>query len=168
MTIAYDSDKERAANRERFQTVVDPNVYYSLYADRSEQRFDAASQRKLYLKIERRQFYALFGDYDTGLSVTELARYERRFNGLKSGFRGDNVSYTAFAAETNQSFLRDEIRGDGTSGLYRLSVAPIIVNSETVRIETRDRFDTGAVVESRTLSPGNRLPMHAASLSDLG
>ena len=152
MTIAYDSDKERDANREGFQTVVDPNAFYTLYADRSEQRFDAASQRKLFLKLERRQFYALFGDYDSGLSVTELARYERRFNGLKSGFRGDNAGYTVFAADTNQSFLRDEIRGDGTSGLYRLSVAPIIVNSETVRIETRDRFDTGSVIESRTLS----------------
>ena len=152
LTMAYDSDRERSESGNRFQTVVDPNAYYSLYADKSEQRFDAPSQRKLYLKLERRQFFALFGDYDTGLNVTELARYERRFNGLKSGYRGDNVGYSAFATETNQSFARDEIRGDGTSGLYRLGAAPIIVNSEQVRIEVRDRFDTGAVLETRTLS----------------
>ncbi len=152
LTVAYDSDRERSENRDRFQTVVDPNAYYSLYADKSEQRFDAPSQRKLYLKLERKQFFALFGDFDTGMSVTELARYERRFNGLKAGYQGENAGYTAFATETNQSFLRDEIRGDGTSGLYRLSSAPIIANSEQVRIEVRDRFDTGEVLSSTTLS----------------
>lgn len=152
LTAAYDSDRERNASRSQFQTVINPDAYYSLYADRSEQRFDAASQRKLYLKLERRQFFALFGDYDTGMSVTDLTRYERRFNGLKSGYRGKNAGYTVFATETNQSFVRDEIRGDGTSGLYRLSRAPIIANSEQIRIEVRDRFDTGQVVSSTTLS----------------
>ncbi|MFQ5982968.1 MAG: hypothetical protein ACE5KS_06305, partial [Woeseiaceae bacterium] len=50
------------------------------------------------------------------------------------------------------SFVRDELRGDGTSGLYRLSSAPIIALSETVRIEVRDRFDTGRVLSSDTMS----------------
>ncbi|MEM7432362.1 MAG: OmpA family protein [Pseudomonadota bacterium] len=151
MTIAYDSDRERKEARNRFETVVDPNQNYPLYADTSEQRFDAPSQRKLYVKLERNQFYALFGDYDTGLSVTDLARYERRMNGLKTEYRGDVLGYTAFAAEATQAFRRDEIRGDGTSGLYRLSVAPIIVNSETVRLEVRDRFDSGQVLSSTVM-----------------
>ncbi|MGI9235724.1 MAG: OmpA family protein [Woeseiaceae bacterium] len=150
LTLAYDSARDRDLNRDRFDTVVDPNAYYSLYADVSEQRFEAASQRKLFVKIERQQFYALFGDFDTGLSVTELTRYQRRFNGLKSEYRGNNIGYTAFAAETDQSFNRDEIRGDGTSGLYRLSNTPIIANSELVRIEVRDRFDSGVVLSSQT------------------
>ena len=152
LTLAFDSARDRASNRDRFQTLVDPNAYYSLYADTSEQRFEAASQRKLYVKIERNQFYALFGDFDTGLSVTSLARYQRHFNGLKSEYRGRNVSYTVFAAETDQSFNRDEIRGDGTSGLYHLNSAPIIANSENIRIEVRDRFDTGVVLSSQTLT----------------
>ena len=150
LTLAYDSDRERDLSK--LETVVNPDEYYPLYADASEQRFDAASQRKLYVRLERDQFFALFGDIDTGLSVTELARYERRLNGFKSGFRGDNVGYTVFAAETSQGFNRDEIRGDGTSGLYRLSRAPIVVNSEQVRIEVRDRFDSGQVVSSQTLT----------------
>ncbi len=151
MTIAYDSDRERSESRNSFDTVVDPNANYPLYADTSEQRFEAPSQQKLYVKLERRQFYALFGDYDTGLSVTDLARYERRFNGFKSEYRGDHLGYTAFAAESSQGFHRDEIRGDGTSGLYRLSFAPIIANSDKVRIEVRDRFDSGQVISTTNL-----------------
>ena len=152
LTVAFDSDRDRDANRERFATVVDPNAYYTLYADGAEQRFEAASQRKIYLKLERNQFYALFGDYDTGLSVTDLARYQRRFNGFKSEYRGKNIGYNLFAAETDQVFNRDEIRGDGTSGLYQLSSAPIIANSDKVRIEVRDRFDSGVVLSTQNLS----------------
>lgn len=150
LTIAYDSDRQR--DRSALETVVDPNAYYPLYADTSEQRFEAASQRKLFLRLEREQFVALFGDMDTGLSVTELSRYERRMNGLKAEYRGEHIGYTAFAADTEQAFVRDELRGDGTSGLYRLSRTPIIVNSEKIRIETRDRFDSGQILDVRTLS----------------
>ena len=94
----------------------------------------------------------MFGDFDTGLSVTDLSRYERRLNGFKSEYRGDVLAYTAFAAESNQGFHRDEIRGDGTSGLYRLSHAPLIANSELVRIEVRDRIDTGRVISETRLT----------------
>lgn len=152
LTVAYDSDRDRDLQRNRFDTVVDPNAYYTLYADTSEQRFEAASQSKIYVKLERSQFYALFGDFDTDLSTTDLARYQRRFNGLKSEYRGRNLGYKVFAAETDQAFNRDEIRGDGTSGLYSLSSAPLIVNSETVRIEVRDRFDSGVVLSSQSLA----------------
>lgn len=152
LTLALDSARDRDEVRDRFATVVDPNAYYSLYGDTAEQRYEAASQRKIYVKLERSQFYALFGDYDTGLSVAELSRYQRRFNGLKSEYRGQNFGYTAFAAETDQSFNRDEIRGDGTSGLYQLSAAPIIANSDKVRIEVRDRFDSGIVLSTQNLS----------------
>ena len=152
ITIAYDSDRERSETRNRFETVIDPHASYQLYADTSEQRFEASSQRKLYVKIERNQFYALFGDFDTGLSVTDLSRYERRFNGFKSEYRGDTVGYTAFAAASDQAFHRDEFRGDGTSGLYQLSSAPIIAQSDLVRIEVRDRFDSGLVLSETRLS----------------
>jgi hypothetical protein len=58
ITIAYDSDHEKSDNRNSFDTVVDPNANYPLYADTSEQRFEAPSQSKLYVKLERNQFNA--------------------------------------------------------------------------------------------------------------
>jgi uncharacterized repeat protein (TIGR01451 family) len=152
LTLAYDSERDRHETGDRFQTMVDPNAYYPLYADKSEQRYEASSQRKIYVKLERKQFIALFGDFDTALSVTDLSRYERRFNGLKIEYQGRNAGYSIFAAESDQSFVRDELRGDGTSGLYRLSSAPVIVNSESVRIETRDRFDASRVLSSERMS----------------
>ena len=62
----------RARTARRLAQVIDPDEFYLIYGDGSEQRYDAPSQSKLYLKLERPQFYALFGDYDTGLTETEL------------------------------------------------------------------------------------------------
>jgi uncharacterized repeat protein (TIGR01451 family) len=153
LTLAYDSGKPDELERRRsLLSTIDPNEYYTLYGDGAEQRYDAPSQAKLYLKLERGQFYALFGDYNTGLTVTQLSRYNRTLNGVKSEFGGGPLVYSAFAAETAQNFARDEIRGDGTSGLYRLSRRGIVLNSEKIRIETRDRYRSEQVKGTRYLA----------------
>lgn len=153
LTMAFDSDKSDQRDRQRsLLGTIDPGQYYTLYGDSTGQRHDAPSQDNLYLKLERGQFYALFGDYETGLTRARLMRYSRTLNGLKVE-KGDGlVTFTAFAAETPQGFARDEIQGDGTSGLYRLSKNGIVLNSEKIRIETRDRLHSQTILESRTLN----------------
>jgi uncharacterized repeat protein (TIGR01451 family) len=150
MTLAYDSDKGK--DESRFGGTIDPTAYYTIYADRSERRYDAASARKLYLRLERPQFYALFGDYETGINDTQLTRYQRAFNGVKAEFRNENVSATAFAADTPYRNRREEIQGNGLSGPYALSARDILANSERVVIEVRDRLRSARIIESRTLS----------------
>ena len=156
LTIAYDTAKERGrpdgVNGDVLKQAIDPNQFYTLYGDATDPQFDAASVRKLYLRIEKAQFYALFGDYDTGLTVTEMSRYSRTLNGLKSEYQGKTFAYNAFATLTAQAFIKDEIRGDGTSGLYRLSRRNIAVNSDKIRIETRDRFHSEVIVSTRALT----------------
>lgn len=150
LTMAYDSDKSR--DRQSLLGVIDPQQFYTLYGDGADQRQDAASQDKLYLKLERGQFYALFGDYTTGLGQTQLSRYNRTLNGFKTEKAGGPIVFTAFAADTPQLFARDEIQGNGTSGLYRLSQRGLVLNSEKIRIETRDRLQSQQIVESRFLT----------------
>lgn len=60
--------------------------------------------------------------------------------------------YTAFATQTSKRLGKDELRGDGTSGLYRLGRQNITANSETITIETRDRFKSEVIIETRQLS----------------
>ncbi|MGD8547113.1 MAG: OmpA family protein, partial [Thiohalophilus sp.] len=151
LTLAYDSDKDEAERNTLFQEI-DPDTYFPVYGDKSAQGYDAASREKLYVRLERRQFYALFGDYQTGLNVTELTRYERSLTGFKSELRSEHFSLNAFASETEQNFVKDEIRGDGTSGLYRLSYSDLVFNSDKIRIETRDRFRPQIVLSSQPLT----------------
>ena len=153
LTLAYDTGKQRGKlEPNNLKQAIDPNQSYTLYADATDPQFDAASARKLYVRIERERFYALFGDYDTGLTVTELSRYSRTVNGFKSEFKGETFAWNAFATSTSQAFVKDELQGDGTSGLYRLSRRAIVINSDKIRIETRDRFRSEVIVTSRYLT----------------
>ncbi len=158
LTLAYDSDKERSGRGgnfgDRLGQSIDPRSYYTIYGDATSVQNDAASIRKLYLKIEREQFYAMFGDFDTGLTVTELSRYSRTLNGIKSEYQGEALSYSAFATRTTQAFVRDELRGDGTSGAYKLSRVNVLANTDKVVLETRDRFRPEVVLASEALSRG--------------
>ncbi|MCK4846563.1 MAG: hypothetical protein KAS88_02745, partial [Deltaproteobacteria bacterium] len=151
LTMAYDSTKD-GFNEDKLHGTIDPGKYYTIYGDETNQSYEAVSSRKLYLKVERREFYALFGDFDTGLNVTELSRYKRSMNGIKSEMHGEKLSYTAFLADTNKAFIKDELRGDGTSGLYKLSRSNVIINSESVEIEVRDRFRSEVVISTTRLA----------------
>lgn len=152
LTMAYDSEKKRSLEREKLHQTIDPDKYYTLYGDGSEELHDGASSSELYLKIERDKFYALYGDFDTGLKVTELSRYNRTMNGFKSEMKGENIEYSIYASETANAFIKDEIRGNGTSGLYKLSRNNIVINSDSLEIEVRDRFRSEVILSSRKLA----------------
>jgi hypothetical protein len=153
LTMAYDSAKTKGNTRTDglFQTI-NPETYYTLYGDASQQQYDAASAKNLYIKIEREQFYAMFGDYDTGLTVTELSRYSRRMTGVKTELQTKNFEVNAFASQTDQVYARDEIPGDGTSGIYHLSHKNIVPNSDKITIEVRDRFHSEIIISSQAMA----------------
>ncbi|WP_284125104.1 hypothetical protein [Parerythrobacter aestuarii] len=150
MTLAYDSAKQR--EDQRVLGTLDPDAYYTVFADGSSRRFDAPSREKLYVRIETSTFFALYGDFETGFDDTRLARYQRTATGMKAEARFGEVRAKAFAAKIGTRFRRDEIQGNGLSGPYRLSSRAIVANSETVTLEVRDRFRSELIVSSRTLT----------------
>ncbi|MCW1430753.1 DUF11 domain-containing protein [Novosphingobium sp. JCM 18896] len=151
LTLAYDSDRSFDPDRGLLGTI-DPNRYYTAYGDGSRQGYDAPTRRKLYLRLERREFYALFGDFETGLTRTNLGRYSRTLNGAKVEYQGKTISFTGFAAHSEERYARDEFQGNGLSGPYRLSARDIIPNSDKLRIEVRDRLRPELVVSSELLT----------------
>ncbi|MEN8007681.1 MAG: OmpA family protein [Candidatus Krumholzibacteriota bacterium] len=151
-TLAFDTGKDWDGDTGALYQEIDPDQYFTLYGDGSRQDYDASSSRKLYVKIERRQFYALFGDYNTGLSINELAGYTRNFNGIKSELKSEHVGLNLFANQTGHGYMRDEIRGDGTSGMYYLTRRDLVINSEEITIEVRDRFRSEVILGSRKLT----------------
>ena len=150
LTVAYDSAKDRAD--QRLLGAIDPSAYYTVFADGSDRRFDAASRNKLYVRVEARAFYALYGDFDTGFDQTQLARYQRTVTGVKAEGERGGVHAAGFAARVASRHRRDEIQGNGLSGPYRLSSRAIIANSEVVTIERRDRFRSELVIDHKTLT----------------
>ena len=149
LTAAYDSAKKETTP---FATLIQPGEYYTLYADASLQGEDASSGNKLYIKIEKERFYALYGDLNTGLDKTTLSRYVRNLTGAQVVYQNDLIELSGFASESDSSFARDEIPGNGTSGLYQLDNNFIIINSDTIRLETRDRLNNQLVLETQLLT----------------
>ncbi|MCB2089507.1 MAG: hypothetical protein R3E18_12835 [Sphingomonadaceae bacterium] len=150
ITAAYDSAKQE--DETRLHGYIDPNAYYTVFADGSHRQFDAASREKLYVRIESKSFYALYGDFETGFDQTQLARYQRAATGVKAEARLGAVHTLAFASEIATRYRRDEMQGEGITGPYRLSSRAIVPNSERVAIEVRDRFRSEVVVDRRELS----------------
>lgn len=153
LTAAYDSDKAHVpgTDPQLFQKV-DPNTYYTVYGDTGFSGFDSPSSEKLYVKFERDEFYLMFGDFRTELNDTKLTRYERTLTGVKSRYTDDKFDVVVFTSETNQAFVRDEFRGLSSTGPYQLSRQNIALNSESVTIETRDRFHGETALSEKRLS----------------
>jgi len=150
LTLAYDSVRQNSADRPYRQ--LDPRAWYTIYGDAGRQGVEAPSREKLYLKLERDDFYALFGDFETHLREGELSRYNRSLTGLKGRYRRERYEVVLFASESDRALVRDEIRGEGSSGPYRLSRGNVLRNSEEIVIEVRDRFQSERILERRTLT----------------
>ena len=151
LTIAYDSKRTYDPDRGLLGTI-DPDRYYTVYGDGTQQGYDAPTRRKLYLRLERKQFYALFGDFETGFTETQLTRYDRTLNGVKAAYEGSHVRANGFAAHTDQLYERDEIQGNGLSGPYRLTARGIVPNSDKLTIETRDRYRSELILSTQTMT----------------
>ena len=151
LTLSYDN-KRKKDDRRGLLSAIDPNRYYTVYGDGSAQAYDAPTQGKLYLRLERDTFYALFGDYEAGFDGSDLGRYVRTLHGAKIERQGKRLSWSGFASNTAQAYVRDEIQGSGLSGPYRLSRHDILPNTDKLMIETRDRVRAERVVASRVMT----------------
>jgi uncharacterized repeat protein (TIGR01451 family) len=149
LTVAYDSDKEK--DRDRLYQRIDPDRYYPVYGDGSEQHYAAQSQTKLFVKIERDRSYIMWGDFDTDIVEPEFAQYRRTFNGVKAHIDTKYLEVKGFGSPSDQVIVQDEIRGKGISGYYYLSHGHIVEQSDKVRIEVRDRYHPEIVVSREEL-----------------
>lgn len=150
LTVAYDSAKQSAD--QTLTGAIDPNRYYTVFADGSNRRFDAASRNKLYVRIEAKGFYALFGDFSTALTQTNLARYQRTLTGVSAEASIGHLRLKGFGAKTSTNHRHLELQGGGVTGPYSLGTVAMVADSETVSIQVRDRFQSGNVISTTTLT----------------
>ncbi len=151
LTIAYDSDRLRERGAVS-RGGVDPDRYYTVYGDASRQGEDASGGGTLYLRLERRDAYVLFGDIETGFGDTQLLRYLRQVDGVKAAYEGAWLRASGFVARPSSGHVRDELRGGGITGPYRLSTRGIVPDSDLVTIEVRDRVRSERIVSRRVLT----------------
>lgn len=162
MTIAYDSRGQAGPAGQGTPTAapadlgqltlgggVTPHAF-EVYGDESITQRDAARDGKLYVRIERDRFYAMFGRAQTSLTVTDLTRYERTVSGFTSAYRGQRADLTVFASEVGGRRQAVEVPADALSGTYR-AASPIKLDSETVTLVVRSSTQRDRILERRVL-----------------
>ena len=145
ITGSYDSDRR---NRSSLFRTLDPDYLYSIYGDNSLLTYDAQTQSPLYIKIEKNRDYLLYGDFNTDLSSQEFTLYNRSLTGVKAEHQDDNWKVKVFGALTDHKVVHTEIRGEGLSGFYNLGSTQIVVGSEKVSIEVRDKNHSEIIINS--------------------
>lgn len=150
LTASYDSNPP-VEDDKLFQEL-QPDKVFPIYGDSSVQKYDAETSDGKFVKIEKDKSYALYGDYDTGFSETELTKYNRSFTGAKVVLDNCLFDVDGFWARTDQSLIKDEIRGNGTSGYYHLSRSSIVENSDKIRLEVRSADDPSVVLKTTELT----------------
>ncbi|MBX2879510.1 MAG: DUF11 domain-containing protein, partial [Granulosicoccus sp.] len=151
LTLSYDSEKSNSTDLLRD---INPNAHYPVHGDASVRGYEAQSRSKLYAKLEKGKNSIMWGDYrtDANKSIDDLTRVQRTLTGLNGLYDNDVSRIQVFAARPESVQRVEEIRGNGTRMLFRLTGAPLVANSEVVEFVVRDRDNTGIVLSSRVLS----------------
>ncbi len=138
---------------------IDPDYYYPTFGDDSTVEELAPTMGKFYVRLSDGTNHGQWGNFKIGYMDNELAQVDRGLYGANVGthsrsttaFGDRKYALDLFAAEPGTVPGRDEFRGTGGS-LYYLNRRDILVGSERVRIETRDKA-SGIVTGVTNLTP---------------
>src|SRR5215471_15044299 len=153
LTLSYDSQRpiNRTAGRDRLFQLDPLDRVYPLFGDSSTRYEAAASNSKVYARIDHKRSYAMFGDFETDMEAP-LAGYSRKLTGAKlhlENSQGDFITVTGARPDT--AFSRD-VFAAGTFGIMQLSNGDILPGSETVVLEVRDRRNPEVILSHETLA----------------
>ncbi|MEO8200279.1 MAG: OmpA family protein [Gemmatimonadota bacterium] len=146
---------------------LDPNTYYPTYGDDGTLEEDAPTQGNLYVKLERNDSRIMWGSFQARPFDTDLISVSRGLYGAELDHRGLSTTrfgerkteLRGFAADPGTIASREEFRGTGGS-LYYLRHQDIVIGSEQVRVEIRDR-ESQIVLASTLLQPGQDYELNA-------
>ncbi|RVU83275.1 DUF11 domain-containing protein [Leucothrix sargassi] len=151
LTLSVDTDKEDDA--ELFRDI-NPNESYPIHGDSSQRGYEAQSRSKVYAKLEKDDDSIMWGDFVTDNSTIneDVTRVQRTLTGANLVGRNDKNEWQFFISEQDEQHVVEQIRGKGVALNYKLSQAPLVMNSETIEIITVSRDNPGVVLSTETLS----------------
>ena len=153
LTLAYDSEKN---DNTRLFRDIDPDAYYPIYGDASIKGFDAQSTSRLYVKLEKGNHQAMWGDYVTDSQqdqLIRLGRFHRTLNGASATYETPQTKVSAFAARPYNNYFVEEIPANGTATFYQIQKErlPIKEYSETIEIITKDIDQQGLIIKTQQM-----------------
>ncbi len=149
LTAAFDSDQQ---TRSHLQRDINPNEFYPVYGDSAMTGFDARSSERLYVRVDDKKSYLLYGDFSTGegfsssvpgpfqgLQARKLGQYQRTVTGLRAHWDLASADMNGFAIYDNVKQVIEEYQANGTSGPFAVRSNSALTNSERVELLVRDK-----------------------------
>jgi hypothetical protein len=149
LTLAYDNEKPDT--KTLFQDI-DPQGLYPVYGDSSLRGIDAQSSSRLYVRLDKKQSYLLYGDYNSSSGGASLAAYSRSLTGIKGHYQEGDVTANAWVSRDTLRQVVDEFPGRGVSGPYSLTNPNGVTGTEKVEIVVRDRSQPSLIVRVTQLA----------------
>jgi large repetitive protein len=151
LTAGFDSEKE---TRERLFRDIQPDEFYPVYGDAGAKGFDAQSTGRLYVRVDKKKCYLLYGDFITASQseARSLGNYSRSLTGIREHYEKSRLAANLWASHDTSRQVIEELPANGTSGPYFFRTADGIVNSEKVEIITRDRDQPALILQSLPMS----------------
>lgn len=153
VSVSYDSRRVESGN-EFFQRGFDPldEARYPTVGDASRRREMAASTRMLAARVERGFDWVEVGDVETPGFGREgsLSAYRRSLTGASGRVSNGPVVVHGFGSVTDQAIEQRQLRGDGSSGPYRIG-GGVRPGTERVSIEVRSRENASRVLAREEL-----------------
>jgi flagellar motor protein MotB len=138
---------------------IDPDYHYPTFGDDGTVEETAPTLGKFFVKLNKGENHALWGNFKVGYVDNELTLVERGLYGANlhlqspgtTNFGERRLVLDGFAADPGTVSTREEYRGTGGS-LYFLRRQDLLVGSERARIEVRDKA-SGLVTAVTHLQP---------------
>ena len=147
VTAHVDTGKEPEADL--LNQLIDPERYYPVYGDATEEVQDISSRQKFYVLVEADKSRLTVGNFATRIDGMELFRFHRTYFGASldvdhAFVDGFATEVHAFAASGETGIRHRQIVLQGTGGsMYFLKDGEILEGSERVELVVRDAI-TGA------------------------
>ena len=145
LTAGFDSAKQK----ERLFRDIQPDEFYPVYGDSSIRGFDAQSSGKLYVRIDKKRCYLLYGDFTTAAASTDvrgLGNYQRSLTGVREHYEKNKISANIWASQDSTRQVIEELPANGTSGPFFFGIHDAVVGSERIEILTRDRNQPSIII----------------------
>ncbi len=158
-TIGFDSRRDLSDGRDFNLSNQKENNQYEVFGDDSKITNPFGSREPLYLRLDNENHKFVFGDIETGLSDSELARHNRKLTGatwrsektLESGARW---SLNLFGAKDNTSAWVETIATSEIVSTHRLSRDELVANSEKIFLEKYERYRPTRIISREELQRG--------------
>jgi hypothetical protein len=138
---------------------IDPDYYYPTFGDDSTVEEMAPTMGKFFVRLSQGDNYGQWGNFKVGYMNNELAQVDRGLYGANLHYQSESTTtfgdqryaVDVYGAEPGTIASREEFRGTGGS-LYFLQRQDILLGSERVRVELRDKA-SGIVTGVLNLTP---------------